>query len=381
MLFKRILNKKGMSLVEVLVAAGLMAIVALGMGGVITSMNKEQNNQTRLATMRELKTRFQNIITDQNAWNKTIQMNGGAGQPMQCLLEHTSCTPGSAFDLTLYEPSGTAFFIPPPYATSPVAAGSRGFTDKGVPCNTFDGAGNDACPISYKVIWEPLCTAPCRNPLVRVTARLLYSPTGATQTTAFSLGTGAITNNEAGAGKYDVVMKRSSTTVNRSFALAIRVTSAGGAVGGGDCPNSFTVRGNSSLPPAGQYPAWTEDSDDFNLVAKDDTTGYLRIQPGTFSCKVTATGWAVGSFQIQLRNVTDGAILNDSIASASTSATSYTQSVATSNPIISISAPKDFVLEQKCQSTAPISKFGMGLTAQPYAEPSTFATFTCTQTN
>jgi prepilin-type N-terminal cleavage/methylation domain-containing protein len=383
---KTIRNQKGMSLIEVLVAAGLMAIVALGMTGVVTSMNKEQNNQTRTATFRELKTRFQNLITDQNAWSKTIQQNGDAGESMECILKHTSCTVNSIFDLTLYEPSGTPFFVPPAYGSVPTSA--PGFTDKGVPCTGFNGtsgSGNDACPISYKVVWEPVCEAPCKNPLVRVTVRLLYNPSSSAQVAAVPLATGAIQNNEAAAAKYDVVMKRSSTTVNRSFSISIKRTSAGGAVGGGPCPNAWTVRGNSTMAPIGEYPGWSEDSDDFSLVTVDSSTGNVNIQPGTYNCKITATAWAVDSFQIQVRNTTDSVLLPDSAATANASTTGYAQAIATSNTIISISAAKNFVLEQRCQNPnfvlSPGRKFGMGLTANPYSEASTFVTFACTQTN
>lgn len=397
---KIIQNRKGMSLIEVLVAAGLMAIVAMGMGGVITSMNKEQNNQVRLATLRELKTRIQSLITDQNSWNKTMQMNNGATNPMKCLLDHSACTPGT-YDLLLYDPAGNAFINPPPpYAAVP-PAGSQGFTDKGAVCSNFNGnanAGVDSCPISYKIVWEPVCpvTGACINPLVRVNARLLFNPSDSAQIPSVSLASGSMVNNDSSLGKYDVVIKRSATTINKAFSYAIKVINATGlqhqGQGGGDCAatGSYTIRGKKvatmlQSTTGGQYPPWVVESDPFSLVNLDITTGEMRLEPGTYNCKVTAAAWAVNSFSIRLYNVSDGVQLNDSVATSNANTASYSQSIATSNPIISISAQKKFRLEQSCSFPTYVDavgrKYNMGLASEPYSSPSTVATFSCTQTN
>lgn len=384
-----------MSLIEVLIAAGLMALVAAGLTGTIVSMNKEQNNQIRLATLREMKTRIQFLITDQNSWNKTMQQNAN----MNCLLTHGSCTPGGTYDLKLNDPSGTVFLDPPPWATTPVVAGN-GFTDKGVSClggfNGAAGAGSDACPISYKIVWEPVCVAPCKNPLVRVTARLLYNPSPTAQVPSFALGSATIANNEAGAGKYDVVIKRSGTTINKSFSMSIKVASAAGGKGGGDCPSAWTTRGSNVISEsngAGAYPIWSIDDDNFGLVTKNDSTGAITIQPGTYSCKITAVAWAVDNFKIQLyRDTAPVGVVTGSEASANASTTSYAQSVATSSPLISIAAATTYRLQQYCQNPTFIqnnigpvppngNQYQMGLTAKPYTDASTFATFTCSQTN
>lgn len=383
-------NNKGMSLVEVLVAAGLMALVAAGLVGTITAMNREQNNQVRLATFRELKSRIQFLITDQNSWNMTLKNNSS----MDCLVQHTGsapCTSGSATDLVLYDSSGAAFFTPPTHSTIP-GAGSNGFTDKGVPCTGFNGnagAGLDSCPISYKMIWEPICnsTSSCKNPLVRVTARMLYNPSSSAVVTSFSLGTGPVANNEGGAGKYDVVIKRSATTINKSFSLAMRekdnVSAAppgsnAGFKGGGTCVG-LSVRGTAT-----NGKEWEIISDDFNLITSLDTaTGKIKLSPGTYSCKITASGWAVDSFQIKLYNATTGVDVAGSYgASNAAAAPNYNQAVATSTPVISISTESDFQLLQSCQnmSTTP-TQFQMGLPAQPYTGYSVYGTMTCSQTN
>ena len=136
----KLTNKKGFSLIEVLIAAGLMALVSSGLISLVTTMNKEQNNQFRVAALREIKSRFQFLITDQNSWAQTLATNGS----MACIRNKTSCTPPAAdpyYDLTLYDANAVAFFIPPAHGlVSPSwPASSPGFTDKGAPCTGFNG--------------------------------------------------------------------------------------------------------------------------------------------------------------------------------------------------------------------------------------------------
>src|SRR3989338_3651042 len=109
-------NSKGFSLIEVLISAGLMALVASGMIGLVTSMNKEQNNQYRLSALRELKTRFQFLISDQGSWNKTLERMYSAGDPLAvCIRDQVTCAAliGVVSDLTLHDNAGNPYFVPP----------------------------------------------------------------------------------------------------------------------------------------------------------------------------------------------------------------------------------------------------------------------------
>lgn len=389
-----------MSLIEVLVASGLMALVAAGLIGTITSMNKEQNNQIRQSTLRELKTRFQFLITDQNSWNRTIQNNPN----MACIRLKAAC-PVGIFDLNLYDSGGAIYFTPPPFATPLPGAGSPGFSDKGTICNVFNGnagAGVVSCPITFKVVWEPVCSVACKNPLVKVTVRMMYNTDVAASQTALSIGdtsgvgtgVGGWTDdtNPVKTGKYDVVIKRSSTNVSKSFDLAIeKIGTAVNSPGGGACAISpaVSIRGANTNTNGTANPPWIEKNDLFDLVTFSVTTGIITIMPGTYNCKITAVAWAVDSFQIQLRQVslTPLGVVTGSIGSSNASTSSYAQAVATSNPILNIGAATDFQVEQSCQNPTWVSaapngrQYTLGMPATPYGTSSTLATFTCTQTN
>lgn len=390
-------NRKGMSLIEVLIAAGLMVIVASGMVGVVTSMNKEQNNQTRISTLRELKTRFQFLITDQNSWNQTLAQNATAGNALAvCLRDKTTCSAAGITNLTLYDSAGTAVFVPPPFNTTPAAAGSNGYTDKGTPCAAFNGTtGVDACPISYKVVWEPVCTGTCKNPLVKVTVRMMFKASNNAQITAFSVGNSDHTTSwtddtvAANVGKYDVVIKRSASSISKSFKLTISSTAA--ATGGGACATdpAVSVRGDTTAGTPG--PAWDAEAagdDPFDLVQTVGTDGTIRIAPGTYSCKITALGWAVDSFKVQLNKLVapNNGVVAGSVGSSNASSTSFMQSTASSSPVVSVSeaAGATFKIEQSCSNPNYVLpgayKYNMGMPASPYTK-STLATFTCTQTN
>ena len=69
-------NIKGMSLIEVLVAAGLAAIVSLGIATMMQNSFKEQKKIVLLATVKELKARQENLIRDPNAWSKNLNLVG-----------------------------------------------------------------------------------------------------------------------------------------------------------------------------------------------------------------------------------------------------------------------------------------------------------------
>lgn len=376
---KKLGTKSGFGLVEVLIASGLMALVAAGLVSVVTTMNKEQSNQFRTASLRELKTRFQFLITDQNAWNQTLQNNAS----MSCLLNKTSCIQG-VYDLFLREPAGAIAFSPQPFATAnPLYVSSPGYADKGTPCTTFNGnigAGVDSCPISYKVVWEPMCpvTGMCINPLVRVTVRMLYNPS--MNSSNASLSTGAVPpagswtddGNAGNTGKYDVVIKRSATTINKSFQIA--VTDGGIGTPSGVCPSSFVARGSGN--------PWITIEDPFFLVSfsRDNIT----MKAGTYSCKTSSLGFAVDAFTTRLVNVTAGGIVvPGSIASSNAPSATGLQSVASANPVISIAADSVFQMQQKCftQTPAPQGNFGLGLPINPYSVQTYYASLSCTQIN
>src|SRR3989338_2175996 len=398
-------NSKGFSLIEVLISAGLMALVASGMIGLVTSMNKEQNNQYRLSALRELKTRFQFLISDQGSWNKTLERMYSAGDPLAvCIRDQVTCAAliGVVSDLTLHDNAGNPYFVPPANTlVSPSWPGnSAGFSDKGSPCTGFNGntgAGVDTCPFTYKVVWEPICTGTCINPLIRVTVRLIYNP--GSKAPALPLGSGNLTTSAFdtddsvadNTGKYDVVMKRSAKAINKSFTLNMTnnysVLPTGEAAPGGNCQQSptFGVRGKTSAPESGT--SWNEVDDSFDLVTVDIATGEISIMPGTYSCRITAVGWAVNTFTIQLRAVSPSVVVPGSIATGTAAQASLVQATATSTPIVSVggSVPAVYVVEQTCQTAtgliAPGPTFTMGMPTPNYDQPSVYGTFSCTQTN
>lgn len=397
MWLKRLNNNRGFSLIEAMVSAGLMALVASGMVGLVTSMNKEQNNQFRTAALRELKTKFQYLITDQNSWNQTLQYMAAASDPLAlCIKNRSNCSAIGIADVVLRDSAGNAFYTPVPNAVvSPSYVVANGFTDRGTACTTFNGnsgAGVDTCPIAYKIAWEPVCAgSPCFNPLIKVTVRLLYNPSATQQSQALSLGNGNLstgafsTADTALPGKYDVVMKRSAASVNKAF--TIQISSASAVVGGGTCA---ATPASSARGLATNGPGWSEMDDAFELVTVNTTNGRFSVRPGTYNCKVNAAGWAVDSFSIKLQQITPtNATVAGSEASSNAPTSTYKQAFATSSPILSVSGTTDYVyeLQQSCNNPTFVAagdqKYTMGMPAAPYSgtSPSVFATVTCTQTN
>lgn len=389
MRIKKLNNNHGFSLIEVLVAAGLMALVSTGLVSMVTTMGKEQNNQFRTAALRELKTRIQYLVSDQNSWSRTLQLNGATNtDSMWCINQKTNCTPG-VYDLKLYDSFGNLFLNAPTYTLNSPGwpAASNGFTDKGSPCTTFNGnanAGLESCPITYKIVWEPVCISAvnCKNPLIKVTARMIYNTSNSAQVASLSQGnisgSGSWTDDSVAVntGKYDIVLKRSATTINKSFTIAITNVS-GAATPGGPC--STTVALPTERGATG--PSWTTADDNFTLVSVTALSSLIAIKAGTYSCKIVALGYSVDNFSIKLIEVapSPGDVLG---SEASGNAPDKLQAAAISNPILSLTADSTFKLVQYCQRVDPGSpNFAMGLPAGPYTQASVYASMTCTQTN
>lgn len=389
----------GFSLIEVLIASGLMALVSAGLISMVTTMGKEQNNQLRTATFREIKTRIQYLITDQNSWNRTLAGNAN----MACIRDKTDCTPAVPATpwngLNLYDSSGTIFFTPPAYnKVSPAWTGTEnGFTDKGSPCNTFNGntgAGIDTCPITYKIVWEPICppVGTCKNPLIKITARMVFNASNSAQVAAMSMGdtTGGAgwTDDSIAAktGKYDVAVKRSATTVNKSFLVAVTSIPTSGAIGnpGGNCPTGggFVARG---LTNPGPTPVWSEgvNDDPFDLVSVN--TANVILQAGTYNCKIMSVAYAVDGFTMKLVKTFPLPVADvaGSLASGNAPKAAALQSVAYASVVLSPIVDTTYQLQQTCVQTpnGTGAPFAMGMPAQPYDTPSIFASLSCIQTN
>lgn len=167
------IKKNGFSVIEVLVALGLLSIVGVGTSTMVFNMMSSNNYVTMGNAALNLKTELTSILTDDRAWLNTINdivVNPNATANFNCLRTSTACTAG-VYPFTPKLVNNTLFRV----TYNPQTSAARGFDANGAVCNAFSaGIPNDACPIRYTFTWQPICpsTGACIRPQVRV--RLIF---------------------------------------------------------------------------------------------------------------------------------------------------------------------------------------------------------------
>ncbi len=214
-------SERGFGITEILVALGLMTIVSAGIAYLMSNMQNEQRRMALLQTLASQKIRFENAILNPKSWTNTMNENAS----MACLSTKVACgttlVHSGSYDLgyaAAFLRDGTTIDLPDNPGIFYTFAGAdgaiQGFTESGMVCNTFTtaAAGNDACPIGYRVSWAPhnITTA---NPMITVYAKMIYNPSDANPFKAFlnAPPTSTIVNT-----KYDAIINRAP---NKTFRI------------------------------------------------------------------------------------------------------------------------------------------------------------------
>ena len=142
--------KSGFTMIEILLAVGLTAVMVLGMSGVIRYLDQLQNQMKVKAVFLGLDYTVAQLINDRDTWRKTISrasnLLSGTGKPnMGCLLNDTDCSALTAAAGYPFDLSSSTDNVLNQYEGYSKAA-TDGFTIDGDRCNTFvqpPGAGND----------------------------------------------------------------------------------------------------------------------------------------------------------------------------------------------------------------------------------------------
>ncbi len=382
-------NNRGISIVEVMVAAGLATIISLGVATMMQDMFIERKRIMLMATLRDLKTKIESNIRDNGSWAKTMAANSGT---LGCLINNTVCTavytPGAnPPKIILRDTADQVAFDLLDWAS----AGANGFTEGGAPCNTFSataGGGNDNCPISYRLVanmWCPGAAATCTNPQLKISGRLIYNPstTGVLNRFRGVINTGDLTSTADGptvAGKYDVNVKRSAVDTNVTFRYALKKAGGGSAPGIGNCPVEGAGTCNVGAMAIHPLANWTRVSDTESLVTASGQTLTINAnQGGPYHCTITVPAFATMGFTADLYNATDGVV----VASASTVAGLWSQTAAVIDVNFVAASGKSFIVRQKCQALPGngANNCTLGMASDPYtpgvANEQEIVTFNC----
>ncbi len=342
-------SNRGFSITEIMVTSGLVAIVGVGATNIISNMQKEQRRNALLQVLTSKKLQFENSFTNTSSWMNTLASNAG----MSCLATQTACggTAWSGYSLSYPEirlqdgasspVNGNTFY------NGTGADGSKmGFTETGSVCNTFTtaAAGNDACPIGYRVSWAPHSTTGV-NPKITVYAKLIYNPSDANPFKTFINAPASSTSINQ---RYDAAVDRTATSTSKSFMVRYtKITLGAGcaASGYGTCSTgSFSSYGTT-------FGTMSIANDQFSLIDSSVTTAVRIKEVGSYKCNAKAYAFATNGANLQIyrTNNTPAVVAGPISGFASSTTMGYTTLVMDSVILIT-QANTDIVLQHQCES-------------------------------
>ena len=170
-------NAKGFTLVELMIAATIGSIVLTAVGAVWLGVSKSQAGAWAMNQEMSFRDGLFRAMASDPAWKNTLQAAVNLPK-MNCLAKQTPCTTNGNPNgppiqnqlFALYDSNNQLIFD-----SSNLA---NGITASGTLCTGFSlQRGNDKCPFRFDMKWSANCTpGNCVNPIVKITALLLYSP-------------------------------------------------------------------------------------------------------------------------------------------------------------------------------------------------------------
>ncbi len=364
-------NKKGVSIIQVLMAAGMTSIVSLGLVTMIENSRRMQRRTTLMTTLSDVRSRLENFMRDQVAFNNTVNMNSstpflemkaGSAVPARSL--------SNPAQFILFDAGGTSYNMLGIGASD--SAGQRywGFTERGGPCQDFNpilGLGDDKCPISYRLLVVPECLKPgqtsCRDPQLRMVARLVFNPgTGVSSTMNSWRGLIPTVSSSSlvdASEKYDAEVRRTPSKINKGFIISASVSKTGSTVlcdsaavtntGGGTCTVGSFANHPLQFYRANEAPGWERESDPHSLVTASSSTGHVRFtDTGMYRCVIVAKAFST-NLTVQLYNVSS----TTSVGTGTAVLSQYAEGEARADITVNVTNTQHaYIIRQQCSSAA-----------------------------
>lgn len=175
-----IYNERGSTLIQVLVATGMMAVIASNTATILKNQSDMQTEIRLKSEILEIRQVLLSGISNDSSWTSTVSQN----LFMKCL------TPSQAYcqangtqtkNFKLYDAGGKLIYD----SVTPTS----GFTLSGATCNTYSANGNDQCPIRADINWKAVCTtAPCGSVQDIISIGFTYSPSSHSKKMPLNVG-------------------------------------------------------------------------------------------------------------------------------------------------------------------------------------------------
>jgi Tfp pilus assembly major pilin PilA len=383
-------NQRGMSVIPVLISLAIVSSLAFLVITLMETLQKKQAQNNAINTILTLKKTIETTVSDGSGWARTVA--SASNTNLDCLKTWAFCTnvpdvPANSTSADVLAKASPADILNinelrdanDQLLVRAIAGDGQGFTDKGVRCNTWSAAGNDACPIRYELRTSLLCPftiaparqATCNNPTIEFFGVLRYSPNPDNPLIGL-----------INVDKYLIRMVRGTGANSKSEKYTLQKVLVNLGTGGGNCPvawgassvvTGFTVFGVNEVTPA--------------PPATDGTSMFLT--PGTYSCSASSTCFAcsfLNSRLILIDGVSGGVVLRNS----PTTSAPYPHMGQAVIPTVTftLNKPSALQLQQTCSSFPPgvdanfpastLQSYGMGMALPDYTG-TVAATINCTK--
>lgn len=316
-------NERGFGLIEVIIVAAIISIIALGIGTMISDMFAAQQKTSQVGNLNSIRARLIETLNSPAHWTETINHTSN-DTSLGCLREGTAaCATGFSSAFNIVETGPTVLF--------PAATATAGFRLDGTTCNTFSTVTPDPlCPFRWDITWVATCTGAgtCKTPDIQVLG-------------AFRYAAGAKVNFGGGfnPATYSFDFRRGAQATRNETIIARYVLTGTAAT---------TVEGGVCNPADGTWPTRQLNQllDPANVGATL-VANQLRLPAGAYNCRVVAPGFRNGGNRIRLIRVLGAAFTTAESGSAlaTLNGGSVTNIIDTS---FRINAPVTLEVQHRC---------------------------------
>lgn len=161
-------NESGISLIDILIAMAITAIVALGVASTTFYAGRLSRDATMRATMITVRENIFNVLNNYESWTNSVNNDAN----FSCAIASTGCVGSPYAQFNLYDASGAIYYN---------KATTNGFDENGTTCSSATNTPTRTCPIRVNLTWTSICTT-CNPALVRVDVTFQLYRNGSQQT-------------------------------------------------------------------------------------------------------------------------------------------------------------------------------------------------------
>ncbi len=299
------LNESGFGLIEVIIVASIVSIIALGIGTMISDMFAAQQKANHSGSLNTVRARLIATINSTAHWEATVNHADNTAS-LGCLRDGTAdCANNVTGAVNLFEQGPTVVY--------PSGTATAGYRLDGTNCNSFNaGTPDPTCPFRWTITWTGTCpggAATCKDPEIAINGAFQYA------STATTLGGGFSTV------QYSFNIRRGGDAVSNEPIIARHVLTGNGGEAG-SCTGVWVKRGLNTLVSGTAVTG----------VVHDSANARLTLPAGAYNCRVSAPGFKNGANRIRLTRVSGAPFTNilSGVAVASVNGGSATPSIETS---------------------------------------------------